>query len=341
MATNKKVYMEVTCVEVEEGVGLDEKGRVLAPPFSHMLRHIKDEDEEEPVSPSTSGVGHAVRLYHYNELPNFLRGNPFITSGYRVYLPTRLCLKSMFSLTNETFNIWTHVLGFVYFSLVLLEDNIVLIPEAEGNYGDHFTFSIMNICYLACLFFSAGFHLFNCQSEVVSKVWFGLDLMGISIGLIGCYFPGAYYAFYCHHTWQMIYMFLLILAAMVTIALQIHPDFLSNKWHFRRLLLYSGLALMGVVPMTHWIVLNGGLQSGIVRLFIPRTCVSYILGITGGLFYITKFPERHFPGKFNTFGSSHQWWHVLVLLSFWWTHNASMYVFRYWRKMGCDQIFLM
>ena len=55
---------------------------------------------------------------------------------------------SMFSLTNETFNIWTHVLGFVYFSLVLLEDNIVLIPEAEGNYGDHFTFSIMNICYL-------------------------------------------------------------------------------------------------------------------------------------------------------------------------------------------------
>jgi hypothetical protein len=148
MATNKKVYMEVTCVEVEEGVGLDEKGRVLAPPFSHMLRHIKDEDEEEPVSPSTSGVGHAVRLYHYNELPNFLRGNPFITSGYRVYLPTRLCLKSMFSLTNETFNIWTHVLGFVYFSLVLLEDNIVLIPEAEGNYGDHFTFSIMNICYL-------------------------------------------------------------------------------------------------------------------------------------------------------------------------------------------------
>ena len=49
-----------------------------------------------------------------------------------------------------------------------------------------------------CLFCSAGYHMFNCQSEMVHKRWFSLDLMGVSIGLIGCYFPGAYYAFHCH-----------------------------------------------------------------------------------------------------------------------------------------------
>ena len=42
-----------------------------------------------------------------------------------------------------------------------------------------------------CLFCSAGYHMFNCQSEMVHKRWFSLDLMGVSVGLIGCYFPGA------------------------------------------------------------------------------------------------------------------------------------------------------
>ena len=36
------------------------------------------------------------------------------------------------------------------------------------------------------------------MSESASKKWLRLDLGGISVGLCGCYFPGAYYAFYCH-----------------------------------------------------------------------------------------------------------------------------------------------
>ena len=34
----------------------------------------------------------------------------------------------MFTLNNETVNIWTHVVGFVYFALLLIDDNILLIP---------------------------------------------------------------------------------------------------------------------------------------------------------------------------------------------------------------------
>ena len=55
---------------------------------------------------------------------------------------------SMFTLTNETINIWTHLIGFMYFSFTLLEDNAVVIPKAGGDYGDHFTFTIMGVCYL-------------------------------------------------------------------------------------------------------------------------------------------------------------------------------------------------
>ncbi len=53
------------------------------------------------------------------------------------------------------------------------------------------------------MFCSAGYHLFNCLSEHASKFWLRLDLGGISVGLCGCYFPGAYYAFFCHQVSQM------------------------------------------------------------------------------------------------------------------------------------------
>ena len=33
----------------------------------------------------------------------------------------------------------------------------------------------------------------------------------------------------------------------------------------------------------------------------------------GAMFYISRFPERFFPGKFNTWASSHQLFHVCVV----------------------------
>ena len=53
------------------------------------------------------------------------------------------------------------------------------------------------------MFCSAGYHLFNCLSEQASKLWLRLDLGGISVGLCGCYFPGAYYAFFCHQVSEL------------------------------------------------------------------------------------------------------------------------------------------
>ena len=135
-----------------------------------------------------------------------------------------------------------------------------------------------------------------------------------------------------------------------------------------------------------------------LQMFIPRSSLSYVFAITGGVFYASKFPENMFPGsttvalpcdchmttrvaacdchmttrvaacdchmttigpecdccvdcflfsvlslsaphpgKVNYFGSSHHWWHVMVLLAFWWTHYTSAYIFRFWRTTSCDQ----
>ena len=38
-----------------------------------------------------------------------------MTLGYRAFLPYRLCLKSVFIWSNETINIWTHLIGESHF----------------------------------------------------------------------------------------------------------------------------------------------------------------------------------------------------------------------------------
>ena len=34
-----------------------------------------------------------IKLYDYHDIPYFLRGNPYITSGYRAFLSFRMCIK--------------------------------------------------------------------------------------------------------------------------------------------------------------------------------------------------------------------------------------------------------
>lgn len=34
-----------------------------------------------------------IRLYTYEQIPLFLRENPYITNGYRAHLPSKLCLR--------------------------------------------------------------------------------------------------------------------------------------------------------------------------------------------------------------------------------------------------------
>ena len=51
---------------------------------------------------------HSNGLHHYNCIPDHLRFNRFVHSGYRVDLSTSECLKSLFYLHNESFNIYSH-----------------------------------------------------------------------------------------------------------------------------------------------------------------------------------------------------------------------------------------
>ena len=107
---------------------------------------------------------------------------------------------------------------------------------------------------------------------------------------------------------------------------------------------------------------------------MSKILVMYFITVIGGLFYVSQFPEKMFPGislhtlvitrqikqqwtkwladpifagstsfffflhtgKVNYIGSSHQWWHLMVLASFAYAHYMGEVVFLYWKTHACD-----
>ncbi|KAI4382107.1 hypothetical protein MLD38_008111 [Melastoma candidum] len=52
------------------------------------------------------------QLVEYHSLPGYLRDNEYILGHYRVEWPLKQILLSIFTIHNETLNVWTHLIGF-------------------------------------------------------------------------------------------------------------------------------------------------------------------------------------------------------------------------------------
>ncbi|XP_043911670.1 progestin and adipoQ receptor family member 3-like isoform X2 [Protopterus annectens] len=257
-----------------------------------------------------------IRLYSYEEIPTFLKGNPYITDGYRAYLPSSLCIKSLFILSNESINIWSHLLGFILFFLMGLHDTCFLLPSSNSTREDYIVFVIFVLCFQFCMLCSAGYHLFCCHhSEKTSQQWLALDYAGVTVGILGCYVPGVFYAFYCA---------------------EVHPQYSSQHCHKLQILLFCFIAAYGLVPTVHWIFQNGGIGEPLVKIFASRVGVMYLLASLAFFFYYCKIPERYWPGGLlNYIGCSHQWWHFLVVLMFYWWHQTVVQIMHYRHEKPC------
>ncbi|CAK9161581.1 unnamed protein product [Ilex paraguariensis] len=68
------------------------------------------------------------QLVEYHSLPGFLRDNEFILGHYRSEWPLKQTLLSVFTIHNETLNVWTHLIGFFLF-LTLTIYTAMKIPK--------------------------------------------------------------------------------------------------------------------------------------------------------------------------------------------------------------------
>ncbi|ORY96858.1 hemolysin-III related-domain-containing protein [Syncephalastrum racemosum] len=297
-----------------------------------FLRYMDDHVQETWDTAKAAVVG-AQRLLQFHELPKEWQENEYILSGYRFCQSSRGCLKTVFQLHNETLNIWSHLLGFIFFACLSVYGFHRHFPEAPLN--DRIIFMTFCIAALKCLFCSSVYHTFLCHSRHGIKSFTAtLDYIGISILITASILVTEYYGFYCRPFAQSRYMVFTTLVGSLGVVMPFLKLWDTKQYRPLRIAVFLSMAFSSIVPVMHLILLNG---LHVTFVFFRLAAVSVTMYILGVVVYANRFPEKMFPGKFDFAGmTSHAIWHVFVCLGIYFHYLASLQFYAQRFTYGCS-----
>nr|XP_019048988.1 hypothetical protein I302_02768 [Kwoniella bestiolae CBS 10118]OCF27918.1 hypothetical protein I302_02768 [Kwoniella bestiolae CBS 10118] len=248
--------------------------------------------------------------------------NPHILAGYRQALGSiRGCIYSIYGyLHNETFNILTHLIGSIMFMIIFLAHTIIQALSSSTRLldpsrmvlmkqGDVFALSIYLTACVVCLGMSASFHTLNCHSAKISRRAHRCDYAGIVVLGMGSILPVIHYAFHHQELYQILYSAGLTISTNLQIVL-------SKRYRKRRLLRTCTFLFLGcstIIPILH-LIISEGYAHAKRTISVDWIFTAGGIYILGACVYATRYPEKLYPGKFDTYFSSHQIFHSLVVV---------------------------
>ncbi|XP_020244872.1 heptahelical transmembrane protein 5-like [Asparagus officinalis] len=282
-------------------------------------------------------------LVDYDSLPDYLKDNEFIVSCYRCEWPLKETVLSMFSVHNETLNVWTHLIGFLIF-LVLTVITAMMIPREESIKDEEsnaisplistpitrWPFFAFLCGAMFCLLASSVCHLTSCHSERTSYLMLRLDYTGISTLIVTSFYPLVYYSFICDPFISNLYICFITTFGVASVLVSFVPVFQTAEFRTVRASLFFCMGISGLVPIVHKLVVFSDRPEAILS-----TGYEFLMGVFYGLgivAYVTRVPERWKPGKFDLVGNSHQLFHVLVIAGAY-THYLAGLVYLEWRDV--------
>jgi len=149
------------------------------------------------------------------------------------------------------------------------------------------------------------------------------------------YTTGIYYAFWCQPVARNTYMTVSFAYFLLALAVQSSPKSISEKFQELRMFFFVSWGCFGFIPTTHWVWQNGGFTAPYVLDFVTQIAGIYMIIAAALVVYVTKVPEKWFPGCVDYIGSSHQLWHVLVFFALWYWRGTSEYFANYRFNHGC------
>ena len=251
---------------------------------------------------------HVIDLIQYNDLPEWYQDNNLITEGYRAPNPNyNELINSIFSLHNETANIWSHIAGVVLFI-------VLAIYYGTSDLMPIYRLLIIGYCVLVIFAFSLSivYHTCNCHSQEINYKCITLDYLGIIFLIFGKSCLLIYVIFYQNINMRIIYCAISGLLLLVLYISTQQPDFYSSNSRPYRVLLYGMNCLYILIPLIH-----GGIESCDKKYIIILTSFLIMVGfyLIGIIFYVKRFPENICQNKIiNYIGHSHNWWHLFTIL---------------------------
>lgn len=290
-----------------------EKAKEVVDEGLEKARWAKDQVKES-IEKHVESALHRARmqgLITYEDLPVPWRVNPYISSGYRFHEAKTDCVRSILSISNETINIWSHLLGL----FCVLGMAFYLYPSSPNftlsTGSDIFIAAIFFFAAAKCLVCSTMWHTFNSIAEQTLMERFAcVDYTGISLLVAASIMTSEYTAFYCEPVSRWIYMLTTAALGLGGVILPWHPFFNRADMAWARVLFYVSLALTGFLPVGQLVLTRGVSWAYYFYAPVSKSLMVYLVG---AVLYAYKAPERWFPGVFDYVGGSHNIWHVAVL----------------------------
>ncbi|CAL8576031.1 hypothetical protein XPA_001923 [Xanthoria parietina] len=256
-------------------------------------------------------------LKQWTQIPGWQQDNEYILSGYRPQTESFIrCIKSLAYIHNETVNIYSHLFGAAFFSILpaYLYTALLTPDEMKVTRADIIVFSTFFYGVAICFLLSSTYHIISNHSPNVQKFGNQLDYLGIVILMWGSTIPSIYYGFHCDPRLQRVYWFNVSVLASLCIIATLHPNFRHPTFRPYRAAMYAGLGLSAVIFVIHGILLHGwSLQNQ--RMSLDWMALMATFNLVGATVYAARIPEKLCPYRYDIFGSSHQILHVAVVLA--------------------------
>lgn len=186
--------------------------------------------------------------------------------------------------------------------------------------------------FMQVLLVSSLCHTFSCLPRRISTALWKADYLAITCSIACMFYPFCWYCFACSSP-AVKYTYISVtscLGACIT-AVSLSDAFQSPALQPVRPMLFAGLAGWGLAPMAHaaWTLSS----APPVRLALQLTLAQMLLIALGAVLFATRFPERLRPGRFDLLLSSHQLFHILIVLAFVMYTQACLTLWR-WRALG-------
>ncbi|KAF1831077.1 HlyIII-domain-containing protein [Decorospora gaudefroyi] len=270
-------------------------------------------------APSPAELSNPYGLLCYDQLPEWRKDNPYIYTQYRpISHSYKACLKSLFYLHNQTGNIYSHLLFFFPVLALIIHNSLALAGvrtlSIQPRSDDVLAFSAFFAGAAMCMSFSTAYHTFMSHSEYVASRGKLLDFAGITCLIWGSMMPTLYYAFNCETDVMKKYMVTFSTFGVMALLYFLSP-LASNPTAQKMVIpLFVIFAASGILPLAHGVQLYGWDRMdelvGLKYVLLHGAIYAASLGP-----FLTKFPECWLPGKCDMWFSSHQIFHVAIVLA--------------------------
>eukprot|EP01126_Amoeba_proteus_P005687 TRINITY_DN1193_c0_g2_i3.p1 TRINITY_DN1193_c0_g2~~TRINITY_DN1193_c0_g2_i3.p1 ORF type:complete len:291 (-),score=11.72 TRINITY_DN1193_c0_g2_i3:152-1024(-) len=267
-----------------------------------------------------------AHLASSTETPFWAR-QAYITGGYRKDLCLMDCFKSIWYFHNETLNIWTNLFG----TFLWLITSIVFYYDYSSIPRDlQWTQLLYTISCSIGQFLSALWHISRAtKNRTLYVIMSRIDFFGIILVIIASNVPLISLGFYCNQFWFYFFSCVTCITAPFMMLI-VFSDYLAAR-QISRVIAFSASACIPITEVLILYYLEVEPFWFILRIVITPYAW-YVLGI---IFYVTRIPEYFSPGVFNIFGSSHQWWHLFVLIAQYTLFIGSMSLMNYRLENTC------